>query len=80
VKFLLLNVVPPAVVTAIFPVLAPAGLARAYALQARSSSSDSLAAAQAKARSGYQDFFNLWNGADSDIPELKKAKAEFTAI
>jgi serine/threonine protein kinase/tetratricopeptide (TPR) repeat protein len=31
----------------------------------------------AKARSAYQDFFALWKDADTDIPILKEAKAEY---
>jgi len=48
-------------------VLAHVGLARAYALSGES----------AKARAQYEEFFALWNGADPDIPVLKRAKAEF---
>jgi tetratricopeptide (TPR) repeat protein len=48
-------------------VLAHLGLARAYALSGES----------AKARSQYEEFLALWNTADSDIPVLKRAKAEF---
>ena len=51
-------------------VLAHVGLARAYAMSGES----------AKARAQYQEFFALWNGADSDIPVLKQAKAEFADI
>jgi hypothetical protein len=50
--------------------LAHLGLARAYAL-----SRDT-----AKARTKYQAFFALWNNADSDIPILKQAKAEFARL
>jgi hypothetical protein len=32
------------------------------------------------ARSAYQDFFALWKDADSDIPILKKAKAEYAKL
>jgi eukaryotic-like serine/threonine-protein kinase len=42
-------------------------LGRAYAMSGES----------AKARAQYQEFFALWNGADPDIPVLKRAKAEF---
>jgi DNA-binding winged helix-turn-helix (wHTH) protein/tetratricopeptide (TPR) repeat protein len=48
-------------------VLAHVGLARAYVLSGET----------AKARAQFEDFFALWNGADSDIPALKRAKAEF---
>ena len=47
--------------------LARLGLARAYALQGNT----------AKARAAYQDFLTLWKDADSDIPILKEAKAEY---
>jgi serine/threonine protein kinase/Tfp pilus assembly protein PilF len=52
-----------------FPIgaLAHLGLARAYALQ-----SDT-----AHARAAYQDFFTLWKDADSAIPVLREAKAEY---
>jgi class 3 adenylate cyclase/Flp pilus assembly protein TadD len=51
-------------------VLAHLGLARAYALQGDS----------AKARAKYQDFLTLWKDADSDIPILKQAKAEYAKL
>jgi tetratricopeptide (TPR) repeat protein len=50
--------------------LAHLQLGRAYVL-----SSDT-----AKARSAYQDFFNVWKDADPDIPILKEAKAEYAKI
>jgi len=50
--------------------LAHFGLARAYVLQGDA----------AKARSAYQDFLTLWKDADSDIPVLKKAKAEYAKL
>ncbi len=50
--------------------LAHLQLGRAYAM-----SGDS-----AKARSAYQDFFNLWKDADPDIPILKEAKVEFEKL
>jgi len=50
--------------------LARLGLARAYVL-----SGDS-----AKAKSAYQDFFGLWKDADSDVPILKQAKAEYAKL
>ena len=34
----------------------------------------------AKAKSAYQDFFVLWKDADSDIPILKEAKAEYAKL
>jgi tetratricopeptide (TPR) repeat protein len=50
--------------------LARLGLARAYAAQGDS----------AKARTAYLDFFNFWKDADSDIPILKQAKAEYAKL
>ena len=54
------------------PLGAPAhlGLARAYVLQGDT----------AKARGAYQDFLALWKDADSDIPILKQAKAEYERL
>jgi hypothetical protein len=43
------------------------GLARAYALSGDTT----------KARTADQDFLGLWKDADSDIPILKEAKAEY---
>jgi DNA-binding winged helix-turn-helix (wHTH) protein/tetratricopeptide (TPR) repeat protein len=34
----------------------------------------------AKARAAYQDFFELWNDADPDIPILKLAKSEYVML
>lgn len=50
--------------------LAHLGLARAYVLQADS----------VKARAAYNDFFMLWKDADSDIPILKQARAEYARL
>jgi len=33
-----------------------------------------------KARAAYQDFLTLWKDADSDIPILKQAKAEYAKL
>ncbi len=46
--------------------LARLGLARAYALQGDA----------AKARSAYNEFLSLWKEADTDLPILRRAKAE----
>ena len=46
------------------------GLGRACALSGN----------KAGARTAYQDFFALWNDADSDIPILKQAKAEYANL
>ena len=50
--------------------LAHLGLVRAYELQGDT----------AKARTAYQDFLTLWKDADSDIPILKQAKAEYAKL
>jgi len=50
--------------------LAHLGLARAYALSGETG----------KARTAYNDFFALWKDADSDIPILKQAKAEYAKL
>ena len=46
----------------------PGGLARA------------LSGESAGARTAYQDFFALWRDADSDIPILEQAKAEYAKL
>jgi serine/threonine protein kinase/tetratricopeptide (TPR) repeat protein len=51
-------------------VMAQLGLARAWVLQGET----------IKASAAYQDFFTTWKDADSDIPILKKAKAEYTKL
>ena len=50
--------------------LAHLGLARAYLLQGDITN----------ARAAYQDFFTLWKHADSDIPILREAKAEYAKL
>jgi tetratricopeptide (TPR) repeat protein len=50
--------------------LAHLGLARAYALQGDT----------VKARGAYQDFLALWKEADTDIPILLAAKAEYAKL
>ena len=50
--------------------LAHLSLGRAYALQGDS----------AKARTAYQDFLAIWKDADSDVPVLKQAKAEYAKL
>jgi eukaryotic-like serine/threonine-protein kinase len=34
----------------------------------------------AKAKAAYQDFLTLWKDADTDIPILKQAKAEYAKL
>ncbi|HTM41115.1 MAG TPA: hypothetical protein VL177_09400, partial [Terriglobales bacterium] len=50
--------------------LARLGLARAYSLQGDT----------AKSRAAYQDFLALWKQADSDVPVLKEARAEYAKL
>ena len=50
--------------------LAHLQLGRAYAMEGDT----------AKARVAYQDFLTLWKDADSDIPILKQAKAEYAKL
>ena len=50
--------------------LARLGLARAYVLEGDT----------AEAKAAYQDFLTLWKDADSDIPILKEAKAEYAKL
>jgi serine/threonine protein kinase/tetratricopeptide (TPR) repeat protein len=60
--------------------LAHVGLARAYALQARSAQGADAQAARAKALAADQDFLTLWKDADPDIPILKQVKAEYSKL
>ncbi len=55
--------------------LARLGLARAYALDARTDP-----AALANARVAYQNFLGLWKNADPDVPILLQAKAEYAKL
>jgi eukaryotic-like serine/threonine-protein kinase len=57
--------------------LAHLGVARANALQARTSQGADADAARVRALAAYQDFLTLWKDADPDIPVLKQAKAEY---
>jgi DNA-binding winged helix-turn-helix (wHTH) protein/tetratricopeptide (TPR) repeat protein len=61
---------PGVVVNSPLGALAHLGLGRARAL----------AGDAAGARTAYQDFFNLWNDADPDIPILKAAKTEYAKL
>jgi eukaryotic-like serine/threonine-protein kinase len=60
--------------------LARLGVARANALQAKTSRGTDADAARAKARTEYQDFLTLWKDADPDLPILKQAKAEYAKL
>ncbi len=60
--------------------LARLGVARANALQARTSQGADAATARVRALAAYQDFLALWKDADPDIPILKEAKAEYAKL
>ncbi len=60
--------------------LAHLGVARANALQSRTSQGPDGDAARARARAAYKDFLTLWKDADPDIPILKQAKAELAKL
>jgi tetratricopeptide (TPR) repeat protein/predicted Ser/Thr protein kinase len=60
--------------------LARLGVARANALQARSSSGADADLARSRALGAYKEFFVIWKDADSDIPVLKQARAEFARL
>jgi eukaryotic-like serine/threonine-protein kinase len=60
--------------------LAHLGVARANALQARTSRGADADAARTRALAAYKDFLTLWKDADPDIPILKQAKAEYARL
>jgi serine/threonine protein kinase/tetratricopeptide (TPR) repeat protein len=60
--------------------LAHLGLARAHALDSKSSQGADADAARTRALTAYKDFFTLWKDADPDIPILKQAKAEYAKL
>jgi serine/threonine protein kinase/tetratricopeptide (TPR) repeat protein len=60
--------------------LARLGVARANALQAKSSQGADADAARVRALVAYKDFLTLWKDADPDIPILKEAKAEYAKL
>ena len=60
--------------------LAHLGVARANALQAKTSQGADADAARVRALAAYKDFLTLWKDADPDIPILKQAKAEFAKL
>jgi hypothetical protein len=60
--------------------LAQLGLARAYAVTAKTSSGAEAETAMSKARAAYQSFFDGWKDADGEIPVLIAARAEFAAL
>jgi Tfp pilus assembly protein PilF len=60
--------------------LAHLGVARANALEAKSSQGADADAARVRALAAYKDFLTLWKDADPDIPILKQAKAEYARL
>lgn len=60
--------------------LAHLGVARASALEAKTSTGRDADAARARALSAYKEFLTLWKNADPDIPILKQAKAEYAKL
>jgi serine/threonine protein kinase/Tfp pilus assembly protein PilF len=60
--------------------LAHLGVARANALQSRTSKGADADAARVRALAAYNDFLTLWKDADPDIPILKEAKAEYAKL
>jgi tetratricopeptide (TPR) repeat protein/predicted Ser/Thr protein kinase len=61
-------------------VLAHLGVARAYALDSKSSQGADADAARTRALTAYKEFLALWKDADPDIPILKQAKAEYAKL
>jgi tetratricopeptide (TPR) repeat protein/predicted Ser/Thr protein kinase len=60
--------------------LARLGVARANALQAKTSQGADADAARVRALAAYKDFLALWKDADSDIPILIAAKSEYAKL
>jgi len=60
--------------------LAHLGVARANALQAKTSQGADADAARVRALAAYKDFLALWKDPDPDIPILKEAKAEYAKL
>jgi eukaryotic-like serine/threonine-protein kinase len=60
--------------------LAHLGVARANALIAKSSQGADADLARTRSLAAYKDFLALWKDADSDIPLLKQAKAEYAKL
>ena len=60
--------------------LAHLGVARASALQAKTSQGADADAARVRALAAYKDFLTLWKDADPDIPIFIAAKAEYAKL
>jgi eukaryotic-like serine/threonine-protein kinase len=60
--------------------LAHLGVARANALQSKTSQGADADLARSRALAAYKDFLTLWKDADPDIPILKEAKSEYARL
>jgi hypothetical protein len=60
--------------------LAHLGVARANALQSKTSQGADADAARVRALAAYKDFLTLWKDADPDIPVLKQANVEYARL
>jgi len=60
--------------------LAHLGVARANAVQARTSQGADADAARARSVAAYKEFLALWKDADPDLPILKAARTEYAAL
>ena len=60
--------------------LAHLGVARANALQSRTSQGADADLARTRALAAYKDFLTLWKDADPDIPIFKQAKTEYAKL
>jgi hypothetical protein len=60
--------------------LAHLGVARANALEAKTSQGADADAARVRALAAYKDFLTLWKDADLDVPILKQAKGEYAKL
>jgi tetratricopeptide (TPR) repeat protein len=60
--------------------LADLGVARATALESRTSQRADADAARVRALVAYKEFLTLWKDADPDIPILKQAKKEYAKL
>jgi len=60
--------------------LARLGVARADALESRTSQGADADAARVRALAAYKDFLTLWKDADPDVPILKVAKGEYAKL
>jgi tetratricopeptide (TPR) repeat protein len=60
--------------------LAKLGVARANAVQAKTSTGADADAARVRALAAYKDFLTLWKDADPDTPIYKQAKTEYAKL